>query len=207
MDEAYAYDSLSRVSAYSAINDRSTIGYTVWKVARFGELATAALKNSLGRQPHGADFLSSGYRPYSVTQFEGNLITNAGWTRLMSLLTATGSTQALTATSVRIGVGNSNTSEDYTDTDLNASAGSSNRWFQPVNGAAVLGTRTMQFEATFGASDGNFDWNEFGIDVGTPTVSAGSTVNALLFNHAAGIAQGTKANGQTWVATATITFS
>jgi hypothetical protein len=137
----------------------------------------------------------------------GNLITNAGWTRLMNLLTAQGGTQALSATATRIGVGNSNTAEAYTDTDLGAAAGASNRFFQPVSGAGSLGTRTLAFSATFGTSDGNFAWNEFGLDVGTPTVTSGTTVNALLFNHKAGIAQGTKASGQTWTATATLTFS
>ncbi len=125
----------------------------------------------------------------------------------MNLLTAQGGTQALTATSVRIGVGNSNTAEAYTDTDLGAAAGASNRYFQPVSGAGTLGTRTLAFAATFGTADGNFAWNEFGLDVGTPTVSGGTTVNALLFNHKAGIAQGTKASGQTWTATATLTFT
>jgi hypothetical protein len=191
----------------SGFSDVVSIGTTRWKVERFGELATAELKHELKRQPVRSDFYAHGFQPYSVTGFDGNLITNAGWTRLMSLLTATGSTQALSATAVRIGVGNSNTAESYTDTDLGASAGSSNRWFQPVTGAATLGTRTLEFEATFGTSDGNFAWNEFGIDVGTPTVTAGATVGTLLFNHVAGIAQGTKAAGQTWTATATITFS
>lgn len=195
------------VRAGSWLMDGRAIGKTVWTIRRFGELATAELKHKLGRAPILADFRFYGYRPYEETVHEGNVITNAGWTRLMNLLIGTGSTQALTATAVRIGVGDGTDPADYTDTDLSADSGSTHRWFQPVNGAATLGTRTLSFEATFGASDANFDWNEFGIDVGTPTVSAGSTVNALLFNHAANINQGTKAAGQTWSATATITFS
>jgi len=136
---------------------------------------------------------------------DGNLITTNGWTRLSNLLTNQGATQALDATHTRIGVGNSNTAETYADTDLGAVAGSANRWFQLVSGAGSLGTRTLAFSATFGTADGNFAWNEFGIDVGN--TASGNTVAALLFNHKAGIAQGTKASGQTWTATATITFS
>lgn len=187
------------------------IGTTRWRVQRWDEEQTLYVARHAyapqGMAIEADDFYALGVKPYSVTEVEGNLITNAGWTRLMSLLTATGSTQALSATAVRIGVGNSNTAEAYTDTDLNAAAGSSNRYFMTVGGAATLGTRTTAFTATFGSSDGNFAWNEFGIDVGTPSVSAGTTVNALLFNHKAGIAQGTKASGQTWAATATLTFT
>lgn len=72
----------------------------------------------------------------------------------------------------------------------------------PSTSGAVLTARS-----TFGSANGNFAWNEFGIDIGTPTVTAGTTVNAVLFNHKTSIAQGTKASGLTWTATATITFS
>ncbi len=206
MDNARGMDSLS-VGAQVPFGDLCR-AYTVWDVRRYDETATEFAQHVTGiYNPTDADFEALSIRPYSVSQVVGNLITNAGWTRLMNLLTATGSTQALSSTAVRIGVGNSNTAEAYTDTDLGASAGSSNRWFQPVSGAGSLGTRTLAFSASFGTSDGNFAWNEFGLDVGTPTVSAGNTVAALLFNHKAGIAQGTKAAGQTWTATATITFT
>lgn len=183
-------------------------GTTQWTVDRWDADQTRWVQRRSGLAAPSADiFRAEKVRPYLTTHVDGNLITTAGWTRLMSLLTATGSTQALTATSARIGVGNSNTAEAYGDTDLGASAGSSNRYFQPVTGAATLGTRTTAFAATFGTTDGNFAWNEFGIDVGTPTVAGGTTVGALLFNHKAGIAQGTKASGQTWTATATLTFT
>lgn len=184
-------------------------GFTVWTVDRWDEEQTAWARARLlhGRQPLPGDFAALGIRPYLTTSVEGNLITNAGWTRLMNLLTAQGGTQALSSTATRIGAGNGSTAEAYTDTDLAAAAGSANRYFQPVSGSGSLGTRTLAFAATFGTSDGNFAWNEFGIDVGTPTVAGGTTVNALLFNRKAGIAQGTKASGQTWTATATLTFT
>lgn len=188
----------------------SAIGTTRWRVRRWDAEQTLYVARNIWTpdgQLYADDFDALDVEPYSVTEVEGNLITTAGWTRLMSLLTATGSTQALTATAVRIGVGDSNTAEAYTDTDLGASAGSTHRYFMTVGGAGTLGTRTLAFTATFGSSDGNFAWNEFGLDVGTPSVSAGTTVNALLFNHKAGIAQGTKASGQTWAATATLTFT
>lgn len=180
-------------------------GTTHWRVDRWDAEQTAWVQRRSGLvAPQGADFARLAVAPYLSTELVGNLITNAGWTRLMNLLTNQGGTQAYDATHTRIGAGNSNTAEAYTDTDLNASAGSSNRWFQLVSGAGSLGTRTLAWSATFGSSDGNFAWNEFGIDQGT---SSGNTVTAPLLNHKAGIAQGTKASGQTWTATATLTFS
>lgn len=226
MDHGHAHDALI-ASAEAPFADGG-IGSTRWMVQRWNEEQTDEAMARLlalgiaipgrvsGVQGHHAEyshaitpdlFARVGIAPYGVSEVVGNLITNAGWTRLMNLLTNQGATQALTATSVRIGVGNSNTAEAYADTDLGASAGSSNRYFQPVSGVGTLGTRTLAFSATFGTADGNFAWNEFGLDVGTPTVAGGTTVGALLFNHKAGIAQGTKASGQTWTATATLTWS
>lgn len=180
-------------------------GTTLWRVDRWDADQTAWTRHRSGLvAPQAADFHRLNVKPYLRTEVEGNLITNAGWTRLMNLLTNQGGTQALDATHARIGAGNSNTAEAYTDTDLGAAAGSSNRWFQLVGGAGTLGTRTLAFTATFGTGDGNFAWNEFGLDFGT---ASGNTVTAPLFNHKAGIAQGTKASGQSWAATATLTFS
>jgi hypothetical protein len=211
IDNGRAADNLG-VSVGVALAERS-FGTTHWRVDRWDEEQTQWAAQRLtemfghAKQPEAAHFRDLNIKPYLSTDVVGNLITNAGWTRLMNLLTAQGGTQALTSTSVRIGVGNSNTAEAYADTDLGASAGAGNRYFQPVSGSGSLGTRTLAFAATFGTADGNFAWNEFGLDVGTPTVAGGTTVNALLFNHKAGIAQGTKASGQTWTATSTLTFS
>jgi len=209
-DIARAHEALG-AAVRSPLAERS-FGTTHWRVERWDEeqteWATQRLTALFGhdKAPEATHFYDLGVRPYETTELVGNLITNAGWTRLISLLIAGGG-QALSATATRIGVGNGVTAEAYGDTDLAASAGAGNRYFQPVSGAGSLGTRTLAFSATFGTSDGNFAWNEFGLDVGTPTVAGGTTVGALLFNRKAGIAQGTKAAGQTWTATATLTFS
>lgn len=216
-DSARAHDALIADVAAPMV-DRS-FGKTIWTVDRWDAEQTRDALCMLGvKDPERAierrgdrgfallpsQFARVGIKPYLSTVVEGNLITNAGWTRLMNLLTAQSATQALDATHARIGVGNSNTAETYTDTDLGAAAGSANRWFQLVSGAGTLGTRTLAFSATFGTADGNFAWNEFGLDFGT---ASGNTVTAPLFNHKASIAQGTKASGQTWTATATLTFT
>jgi hypothetical protein len=181
--------------------------HTLWVIDRWDEDATRWAAARLGRKPIDADFHKLKVKPYLTTEVHGNLITTAGWTRASNLLTNQGSTQALTSTAVRIGAGNGAGTAAAGDTDLSASAGSANRWFQTVSGNGTVSTNTLAFSASFGTADGNFAWNEIGTDVGTPTVTSGNTVNALLYNHKTSIAQGTKASGQTWTATLTFTYT
>jgi hypothetical protein len=91
------------------------------------------------------------------------------------------------------------------DTDLSASAGASNRWFQTCT-VSVPSSPVLQFVAVFGTADGNFTWAEFGIDIDTATVASSAVVGAVLLNRKVS-AQGAKVAGQTWTATATVTFS
>jgi hypothetical protein len=181
-------------------------GTTIWHIDRWDEDATRWVKARTGLlSPIGAVFERLRVRPYQTSEVVGNLVTTAGWTRASNLLTNQGATQAMDATHTRIGAGNGAGTAAAGDTDLSASAGSTNRWFQLVSGAGTVSTNTLAFAATFGTADGNFAWNEFGIDVGN--TASGNTVAALLYNHKTSIAQGTKASGQTWTATATITFT
>jgi len=176
---------------------------TRWTVQRWDADQTAWVQRKSGLvAPSGADFARLAVAPYEVSEVLGNLVTNAGWTRVMSLLTDQGSAQAMTATHTRIGVGDSNTTEQYSDTALGATT---NKLYKLVTGAATLGTRTLSFATTFGPSEANWAWNEFGMDIGATADS--TTVAACFWNHKAGIAQGTKANGQTWAASAAVAFS
>jgi hypothetical protein len=144
--------------------------------------------------------------PYETLTVAGNLLTTAGLNRLTALMIAAGG-QAATNTSSRIGVGNSSTAAAVGQTDLQAAAGSANRWFQIMD--ATFPTQAnglLTWKATFGTADGNFTWSEWCIDIGTPSVTSGNTVNALMLNRAVQ-ALGTKTSAGTWVATATITIS
>ena len=157
--------------------------------------------------PRAAAFAALGVRPGEVATSDGNLLTTAGLTRLVSLLLGAGG-QAATNTSARLGTGNGSGTAAVGDTDLSASAGSSNRWFQVMDAtfpSAAAGVAT--FKATFASADGNYAWNEWGIDIGTPTVSSGATVAATLLNHKTSAALGTKTGGSTWAFTVTITIA
>jgi hypothetical protein len=144
--------------------------------------------------------------PYETVVSPGNLLTTAGLTRICSLIVAAGG-QGLTNTATRIGVGNSATAEAVGQTDLQAAAGAANRYFMtmdatfPSAAAAVITAK-----ATFGTADGNFTWSEWCLDIGTPTVAAGTTVAATMLNRKVQ-SLGTKTSAGTWVATATITLS
>jgi hypothetical protein len=177
---------------------------TQWTVRKYSESDATFAGDWFGRDPQEADFLALGIEPYEISVVDGNLATTAGLTRLTALLNAGGG-NAMTSTTVRVGAGNGVGTAAIGDTDLSAAAGSANRWFQTSTVSVSVAVLTAV--ATFASADGNFAWNEFGLDIGTATVTSGNTVNAVLFNHKTSIAQGTKASGQVWTATATITFS
>jgi hypothetical protein len=173
-------------------------------IQRWDEEQTARAAEAGIVKPTPEDFERLGIAPYDVSVVENNLLTTAGITRLVALLNL-GTGNVLSSTTARVGLGNGAGTAAIGDTDLSAAAGSTNRWFQTCT--VTTPSNVVTAVATFGTADGNFAWNEWGIDIGTATVTSGNTVNAVLFNHKTSIAQGTKASGQTWTATATVTFS
>ena len=178
-----------------------------WRVRKYDEDATAWLTSRLGRIPQGRHFVDAGIEPFEDNDILGNLLTTAGVARIHGLVTAVGGLQAASATAARIGVGDGTGTAVIGDTDLGAAAGSSHRQFVIMDSSFPTAGTTMTFQATFTSALGNYAWNEFGIDIGTPTVANGTTVAALLLNHKTSIAQGTKTSGQSWVASATITIA
>lgn len=216
-DHARAGDAMGTGAGVPLAGDgRAT---TLWRVERWDADATRRAASRLHvRQPTNMDFARLLIRPYSVTEHAGNVVCTAGWLRLLNLAGAIGG-QAYDNTHTRIGTGDGTVTAGggsvpavAADTDLAAVAGSTHRWFQLVTagigtgGPIVGGTtpKTLVFSAVFGTADGNYAWNEFGIDNGT---ASANTVTAPLLNHATSIAQGTKASGQTWTATATLSFT
>jgi hypothetical protein len=152
------------------------------------------------------DILAAHVAPYETIVSPGNLLTTAGLTRITSLITGGGG-QAATNTSARIGVGNSSTAEAVGQTDLQAAAGSANRWFQIMDATyPQTSGGLMTFKSTFATGDGNFAWAEWCVDIGTPTVTSTNTVNATMVNRKVQ-SLGTKTSAGTWAATATITLS
>lgn len=154
-------------------------------------------------EPSGDLIAAYGILPYEIVEVEGNLLTTAGLTRLTALLTASGGTQALTNTSARIGVGDSSTAEAVGQTDLQAA---SNKYWKVMDATyPQTSAGQVTLKSSFATGDANYTWAEWAVDIGTPTVTSGSTVNACMLNRKVA-ALGTKATG-TWALTVTITFS
>lgn len=174
------------------------------EVDKFTDDAVMLLARRLGRTPTGTELIES-VLPREHLEVAGNLLTTAGLNRLTSLLIGAGG-QALTNTATRIGVGNSSTAEAVGQTDLQAAAGAANRQFKVMDATyPQQANGVVTARSTFATGEANFVWAEWGLDIGTPTVADGTTVNALLLNRKVQ-AMGTKASGS-WVATATVTFT
>lgn len=178
---------------------------TRWLVERWDAEQTLWVARRAGvRSPRAAEFAVLGVRPYEVSEVVGNVVTTAGWTRLLNLAIASGGLQAFDSTHTRIGVGTGTTpAEAASDTDL-IGAQTTNRYWKLVDSRSVS-SNVLTIVATFGGSVANIAWNEFGIDQGL--ADGTGAVVAPLLNHKVGIAQGTKTNGQTWTATSTLTCS
>jgi hypothetical protein len=153
-------------------------------------------------------FEAHGLKPEDGTaDSERNLLTTAGITRMLTL-TIAGGGQGLTNTATRLGTGDGAGTAAVGDTDLSAAAGSTHRWFQTMDPTyPSVATNVLTAKATFVSADGNYAWNEWGLDVGTPTVTSSATVAALLFNHKTSAALGTKGPGSTWALTVTVTIT
>jgi hypothetical protein len=185
--------------AQDTINWHAQLG-----IARWDEAAVKAANDAGFVAPTPEDFYALGLLPYSETSVDKNLLTTAGLTRIVALINAGGG-NAVTTTTARVGTGDGGGTAAIGDTDLSAVSGSTHRWFQTCT--VTIPSNVITAVAVFASADGNYAWNEWGIDVGTATVSSASTVNAVLLNHKTSIAQGTKASGQVWTATATISIS
>ena len=135
--------------------------------------------------------------PYVVGEPFHNLLCTAGLALLWSLTTGQGGT-AFSAANAYLGVGDTATAADPSQTDLQAS---SNKVRRAMNGTypATPSGGIEIFQADFGSTYGNWHWQEFGVFNAGPT--GGTMLNRAVQD------QGTKVAGQTWTLTATITIS
>ena len=160
----------------------------------------------------GAEFDFLKVAPYSETLDEDcNLIVQNGWIALLGGVAGTTMAPKFSATNARIGVGTSVTAAAYTQTTLvgDTGAASTTSYFKLCSGAPAIATGstppTLTFSAAFGTAVANFAWQEFGSDAGTADSVSNATTGGTFFNRGVS-AQGTKASGQTWTATETISF-
>lgn len=187
------------------MNDDTLTWHARARVQKWTPDQVAWVRARTGIMEPSGDLLAEYITP-EIVEADGNLLTTAGLTRIMSLLTGGGG-QAAVNTATRLGVGNGTTPATVADTDLSAAAGAGNRWFQVMDATyPSIAAGVVTFKSTYDGSTANFVWAEWGTDIGPPTVVAGSTVNACLLNHKTGANLGTKTSG-TWSLQTTITLT
>jgi hypothetical protein len=146
--------------------------------------------------------------PYDVIDGDGNLLMYGGasclWETLIGNGTGTGS-QTLTYFNngnAYIGVGDSNTAAAATQTDLQASTNKARKAmdtsYPTHTDGAASGNAQIVFRSTFGSSDGNFAWAEWGVFNGA---SGGRMLNRKVESN------GTKSSGSTWTFTVTLSLA
>ncbi len=131
-------------------------------------------------------------RPYEVIEGEGNCLLNTGIDEMWDLIVGDSSNHFNNA-SAQIGVGDSNTAANASQTDLQGS----NKTYKGME--ATYPTSTSQkatFKASFGESDANYTWNEWVVKQQTSAKCLNRKVDAL----------GTKSGG-TWTLEVSITLS
>jgi len=127
---------------------------------------------------------------------EGNLLLNEGIEELFKLLTG-GSATAYSNANARIGVGNGTAAADAAQTGLQ---GASTAFKAMDSGYPIVGAAAdhkVTFRSSFGATEGNFAWEEW-------TVDNGSTANKNLNRKVESL--GTKSGG-TWQLTVEISLT
>jgi hypothetical protein len=155
----------------------SATHHTTWRLMKFHE----DIEPYRGREP---EFYAR-FKPYEVIEGEGNVFTSAGVGLMLDLLMGAGGT-VFSAANARVGVGDSSTAENASQTDLLGS----NKLRKAMD--ATWPSRSgvvLSFQSSFGSTDANFTWNEWGI--------FNSASGATMFNRKAQ-SFGTKASGTTW---------
>jgi len=144
----------------------------------------------------GPDAVCTHTSPYEVSKFDMNMLLNAGINQLWTILCSSGGTK-FDNTNAYLGVGDSSTAEAATQTDLQAATNKLRKAMDasyPTYGTSQKAT----WKSTFGGTDANFAWNEFGVFNAS---SGGIMLNRKVSS------QGTKTSGQTWELSLDISLS
>lgn len=109
--------------------------------------------------------------------------------------------QALTTfnnANAALGVGDSATAAAVGQTDLQAATNKLRKGMEATFPSVAANVQT--FKSSFGSSEANFAWAEIGV-FNSPTAATGSMLCRVVQSH------GTKASGDTWVLTHTVTLT
>ena len=134
--------------------------------------------------------------PYEVLEGDGNLLVNAGINRALDLLCGAGGTSYANA-NAHIGVGDSSTAAAAGQTDLQAAT---NKLRKAMDGGfpTAAASQSVSWKSTFGTSDANFAWNEWGVFNAS---SAGTMLNRKV------VSLGTKTSAESWALTVSVSLA
>lgn len=116
-------------------------------------------------------------RLYETVSCEGNELTTVGLNRVADVLI--GSSQALTNTATRLGVGDDDTAFDPSDSGL----GTNERYAVMEATYPSVDTDEITFQAVFEDAEANFAWECWGIDVDDSPPAADGDTALSLFNR------------------------
>lgn len=180
-----------------------------WMLRKFHahDIAAAGLNPETAQE---ADILAAGVTPYETIEREGNLLMYGGASCLWQCLIGNGTGtagQALTFFNngnAAIGAGDSSTAAAATQTDLQASTNKLRKamdaTFPAHTDATTSGAASTQFKSTFGTSDANWAWAEWGV-FNSPTAATGRMLNRKVESL------GTKTSAASWAMTVTLSLA
>lgn len=139
-------------------------------------------------------------------EIAGNLLLNEGIQRAEDLIIGAGGNPYNNANAF-IGVGDTNTAEAATQTELQATQNAANRFYKGMNATyPSRSSQTMTWQSDFTSTEANFLWAEWTISTGASTASgSGFLVGTTNLNRKV-TSLGTKATG-TWTLSGQITIS
>jgi hypothetical protein len=133
------------------------------------------------------------FRPYEVIEGEGNCLLDTGIDEMWDLVTG-GSANHFDSTYAQVGVGDSSTAADASQTDLQAAT---NKTYNGMESGYPTSTdQKATFKASFGDSEANYVWNEWVVKQSSSAKCLNRKVESL----------GTKSSG-TWTLEVSITLS
>jgi hypothetical protein len=133
------------------------------------------------------------FRPYKIIEGEGNCLLNTGIDEMWDLITGASSNYFNNA-NAQIGVGDSSTAADPSQTDLQA--GTNKTYKGMESGYPTSTSQKATFKSSFGDSDANYAWNEWVVKQPSSAICLNRKVESL----------GTKSGG-TWTLEVDITLS